>query len=280
MKKAKKNINKKFDLIYKVIFIICFVTCLYSLLNIIRWEKDNRKSQEIVNNLQNTTEVNISTISDDSNIQLINPENESEDSLYWYYTSMDMIDVDFNDLNKKNSDTRGWIQVPGTNINYPFVQSKDNKYYLTHSFEKKYTDAGWVFLDYRNDINNLSKNNIIYGHARLDKTMFGSLRNTLKNSWFNNKDNRIIKVSSENENTLWQIFSIYHIKTESYYITVNFKNDEEFQKYINKSLKRSIYNFNTNVTVDDTILTLSTCYGDHEKLVVQAKLIKKEIKNF
>ena len=280
MKKAKKNINKKFDLIYKVIFIICFVTCLYSLLNIIRWEKDNRKSQEIVNNLQNTTEVNISTISDDSNIQLINPENESEDSLYWYYTSMDMIDVDFNDLNKKNSDTRGWIQVPGTNINYPFVQSKDNKYYLTHSFEKKYTDAGWVFLDYRNDINNLSKNNIIYGHARLDKTMFGSLRNTLKNSWFNNKDNRIIKVSSENENTLWQIFSIYHIKNESYYITVNFKNDEEFQKYINKSLKRSIYNFNTNVTVDDTILTLSTCYGDHEKLVVQAKLIKKEIKNF
>ena len=280
MKKAKKNINKKFDLIYKVIFIICFVTCLYSLLNIIRWEKDNRKSQEIVNNLQNTTEVNISTISDDSNIQLINPENESEDCLYWYYTSMDMIDVDFNDLNKKNSDTRGWIQVPGTNINYPFVQSKDNKYYLTHSFEKKYTDAGWVFLDYRNDINNLSKNNIIYGHARLDKTMFGSLRNTLKNSWFNNKDNRIIKVSSENENTLWQIFSIYHIKTESYYITVNFKNDEEFQKYINKSLKRSIYNFNTNVTVDDTILTLSTCYGDHEKLVVQAKLIKKEIKNF
>lgn len=280
MKKAKKNINKKFDLIYKVIFIICFVTCLYSLLNIIRWEKDNRKSQEIVNDLQNTTEINISTISDDSSIQLINPENESEDSLYWHYTSMDMIDVDFNDLNKKNNDTRGWIQVPGTNINYPFVQSKDNKYYLTHSFEKKYTDAGWVFLDYRNDINNLSKNNIIYGHARLDKTMFGSLRNTLKNSWFNNKDNRIIKVSSENENTLWQIFSIYHIKTESYYITVNFKNDNEFQKYIDKSLKRSIYNFNTNVTVDDTILTLSTCYGDHEKLVVQAKLIKKEIKNF
>ena len=103
--------------------------------------------------------------------------------------------------------------------------------------------------------------------------------NTLKNSWFNNKDNRIIKVSSENENTLWQIFSVYHIKTESYYITVNFKNDNEFQKYIDKSLKRSIYNFNTNVSVDDTILTLSTCYGDHEKLVVQAKLIKKEIKN-
>ena len=107
--------------------------------------------------------------------------------------------------------------------------------------------------------------------------MFGSLRNTLKNSWFNNKDNRIIKVSSENENTLWQIFSIYHIKTESYYITVNFKDKSDYLEYINTSLNRSIHKFNTNVEVNDTILTLSTCHGEKKKLVVQAKLIKKEI---
>ena len=29
---------------------------------------------------------------------------------------------------------------------------------------------------------------------------------------------------------------------------------------------------------DDIILTLSTCHGEKKKLVVQAKLIKKEIK--
>ena len=280
MKKGRKTKKKNIDLIYKIIFIISFIVCLYSLLNIVKWEKENRKSQEIVDKLQNSTEINVSTMGDENNIQLINPENESKNSLYWYYTSMEMIDVNFDELHNKNKDTKGWLQVPGTNVNYPFVQSNDNKYYLTHSFEKKYTDAGWIFLDYRNDINNLSKNNIIYGHARLDKTMFGSLKNTLKKSWFNNKDNRVIRVSTEKENSLWQIFSVYHIKTESYYITVNFKNDDEFQKYINKSLSRSIYNFDTNVSVDDTILTLSTCYGDNEKLVVQAKLIKKEIKNF
>ena len=55
---------------------------------------------------------------------------------------MNMINVNFNDLKKTNPDIVGWIKVNGTNINYPFVQSKDNKYYLTHSFNKSYNSAG------------------------------------------------------------------------------------------------------------------------------------------
>ena len=68
---------------------------------------------------------------------------------------MNLIDVDFTELKQTNSDVIGWIQVNGTNINYPFVQTNDNSYYLTHAFNKSYNDAGWVFLDYRNnDTNN------------------------------------------------------------------------------------------------------------------------------
>lgn len=55
---------------------------------------------------------------------------------------MNMINVNFNDLKKTNPDIVEWIKVNGTNINYPFVQSKDNKYYLTHSFNKSYNSAG------------------------------------------------------------------------------------------------------------------------------------------
>ena len=67
-----------------------------------------------------------------------------------------------------------------TNINYPVVQTNDNEYYLGRAFDKSKNDAGWVFMDYRNDVNNLSDNTIIYGHGRLDKTVFGSLKNALK----------------------------------------------------------------------------------------------------
>ena len=182
------------------------------------------------------------------------------------------------ELKEKNSDTVGWINVNNTNINYPFVQTKDNSYYLNHSFDKKYNEAGWVFLDYRNnnDLNN--KNTILYAHSRLDKTMFGSLSKVLKSSWYNNKDNHIIRLSTDTENTLWQIFSVYKIPEESYYITTNFNNNEEYNKFLNTIKQRSIHNFNTNLDTNDKILTLSTCYSDTERTVVHAKLIKRSPK--
>ena len=185
---------------------------------------------------------------------------------------------DINKLKEKNSDTVGWINVNNTNINYPYVQGKDNNYYLDHSFDKKYNEAGWVFLDYRNDKNLSNKNNILYAHSRLDKTMFGSLSKTLKSNWYNNKDNHIIRLSTETENTMWQIFSVYKIPEETYYITTNFNSDNDYQKFLNTIKERSIHNFSTNLTTEDKILTLSTCYSDTERTVVHAKLIKRSPK--
>ena len=178
-------------------------------------------------------------------------------------------------MKEKNADTVGWINVNNTNINYPYVQYKDNDYYLNHSFDKSYNDAGWVFMDYRNNSDLSNKNTIIYAHSRLDKTMFGSLSNVLKKDWYTNKDNHIIRISKEKSNTLWQIFSVYKIKTESYYITTDFYSDNDYVSFLNTIKDRSIYDFKTNLTSDDRILTLSTCYSDTERTVVHAKLIKK-----
>ena len=126
-----------------------------------------------------------------------------------------------------------------------------------------------------NNINTLDKNTIIYGHGRLNKTMFGSLKNIINSAWYNNKDNYIIKMSTETENTLWQVFSVYHIPTTSDYLQINFSSDNEFEKFANMLLNRSSYNFNTTINSSDKILTLSTCYNDNEKVVLHAKLIKK-----
>ena len=69
-------------------------------------------------------------------------------------------------LLKENQETVSWITVNGTNINYPVVQHSDNEYYLNHSFDGSENSAGWIFLDYRNNIENTEKNTIIYGHSR------------------------------------------------------------------------------------------------------------------
>ncbi len=198
---------------------------------------------------------------------------------YWDYIKMNLINVNFEELKKTNSDVRGWIKVNGTKVNYPFVQAKDNSYYLTRSFNKKKNRAGWVFLDYRNNISNFNdKNTIIYAHGMANQTMFGSLRKIETNGWLKKKDNFVIKLSTEYENTLWQVFAVYHIPTTNDYIVTNFSSSRDFLNFIDKIKSRSSYNFKTDVDADDRILTLSTCYTHTVKLVIHAKLIKREQK--
>lgn len=271
-RKKKKNTTWIFIILFSI-FISIIVFCL---IKIFIWGKDNKDTSKVINDITNA--VNVTLRDDDDNTELVNDTNEEETSDYWYYIKFPLIDVDITELKEKNSDTVGWINVNNTNINYPFVQTKDNSYYLNHSFDKKYNEAGWVFLDYRNNKNLNNKNTILYAHSRLDKTMFGSLSKVLKSSWYNNKDNHIIRLSTDTENTLWQIFSVYKIPEESYYITTNFNNNEEYNKFLNTIKQRSIHNFNTNLDTNDKILTLSTCYSDTERTVVHAKLIKRSPK--
>lgn len=262
------------NIILILIFLILFITLNISIYNIIKWKLDSNKTNEEINTIQENT--NIEEVKDNKGTEIIKQaEKIPKENPYWDYIKMNMIDVNFDNLKKINSDVVGWIKVNGTNINYPFVQSKDNKYYLTHSFNKSYNNAGWIFLDYRNNnINN--RNTIIYAHGRTDKTMFGTLRKVLNNGWINNTNNYVIKISTEKENSLWQIFSIYHIPTTNNYLQTEFKDKREYQRFLNILKNRSNHNFNTSITSNDTILTLSTCYNDSEKMVVHAKLIKKQ----
>jgi len=275
-RKKKRKKKKHTTWIFVILFSIFISIIVFCLIKIFIWGKDNKDTSKVINDITNA--VNVTLRDDDDNTELVNDTNEEETSDYWYYIKFPLIDVDITELKEKNSDTVGWINVNNTNINYPFVQTKDNSYYLNHSFDKKYNEAGWVFLDYRNskDLNN--KNTILYAHSRLDKTMFGSLSKVLKSSWYNNKDNHIIRLSTDTENTLWQIFSVYKIPEESYYITTNFNTNEEYSKFLNTIKQRSIHNFNTNLDTNDKILTLSTCYSDTERTVVHAKLIKRSPK--
>ena len=274
-KKRKRKKKKNTTWIFVILFSIFISIIVFCLIKIFIWGKDNKDTSKVINDITNAVNV---TLRDDDDTELVNDTNEEETSDYWYYIKFPLIDVDITELKEKNSDTVGWINVNNTNINYPFVQTKDNSYYLNHSFDKRYNEAGWVFLDYRNSKNINNKNTILYAHSRLDKTMFGSLSKVLKSSWYNNKDNHIIRLSTDTENTLWQIFSVYKIPEESYYITTNFNSNKEYTKFLNTIKQRSIHNFNTNLDANDKILTLSTCYSDTERTVVHAKLIKRSPK--
>lgn len=236
------------------------------------WQNENNKIKKISGNISNiadVTEVKESDHSSDNNIEVVSDD-------YFKYKDVSMLDVNFNELLKQNKDTKGWIKVEGTNVNYPFVQSADNEYYLKHSYDNTYNKKGWVFLDYRNDMDNLDKNTILYAHGLMNNAMFGSLRKTVKQDWAKNKNNRIIKISTPSSMLLFEVFSSYTIEPESYYITSEFSGDEEFSTFIDTIKSRSFYDYNTSVSTDDKILTLSSCYDNKKRMVLHAKLIAKK----
>ena len=283
-RKIKKNKKTKFKILILNILLIFFLLIIgIGIFKLIKWNNDNNNTSKIVEEINKDVEV--IEKEDDETTEIIGaPEEEVSNepevvSDYWYYVSFPLINVDITSLKEKNSDTVGWINVNNTNINYPYVQTTDNKYYLNHSYDKSYNEAGWVFMDYRNNSNLDNKNTILYAHSRLDKTMFGSLSKVFRRDWHTNKDNHIIRISTETENTLWQIFSVYKIEEESYYITTDFYSDDAYQEFLNTITSRSIYNFNTGLNANDKVLTLSTCYDDNIRTVVHAKLIKRSTNN-
>ena len=263
--KRKFSIKKTLKVLLLFISIFLFI---FSLLHIIDYINNSNKTKKQIKEIKEDVEIKES----DENTEIIESE-EKEENPYWDFIKLNLKDVDLTKLKEQNKDTIGWIEVKGTNVNYPFVQTSDNEYYLTHSFNKKNNSAGWIFLDYRNSIKSLEKNTIIYGHGRYDNTMFGTLKNMFNKTWLNNKQNYVISISTESYDTMWQIFSLYKIKTTTDYLSIDFT-DKEFNSFIKMITERSDYNFNTNVSNTDKILTLSTCYNNETKIVVHAKLIK------
>lgn len=271
--------SKKYKLYKMSVILSSFVFFITSAI-IINWFIQGISVNELSNALVEETVVETVDSGEVVNVEVppepeTNDEYSKKDTLYWKYLNTPLSSVNFDDLLKQNSDTVGWIIVKNTNVNYPVVQTTNNDYYLHHSFNRKTNGAGWVFADFRNDFGNLNQNTVIYAHGRKDKVMFGSLTNTLKPNWYKDTDNQIIQFSTLKYNTMWQIFSIYKVEAESYYITTDFGSDTSYQAFIDKMKSRSIYDFGIDVNTNDKILTLSTCYNDNGiRLVVQAKLVK------
>lgn len=54
--------------------------------------------------------------------------------------------IDFDALAQTNPEIVGWIYVPGTNINYPVVQTNNNSKYLNTLFDGTSNASGAIFL--------------------------------------------------------------------------------------------------------------------------------------
>ena len=199
---------------------------------------------------------------------------DNEINLYRKYGKMNILDISFDELKQVNSDVVAWLQVDGTNVNYPVVQTTDNDFYLNRDITKNLKASGWVFMDYRNSPNLDDNNTIFYGHNLLNKTSFGSLSNTFTDKWVKNS-NHYVLVRVGDVTAVYEIFSTYYIDPEVYYLQTRFFSDYEYQEFLNTLKSRSTHDFGVELTTEDKIITLSTCTDDNKgRKVVHAKRIK------
>ena len=176
-------------------------------------------------------------------------------------------------LKELNDETVGWLNVPGTNIDYPVVKAKDNAYYLRHNFKKEKDYNGWVFMNYLNSAEMLDKNTIIFAHNRYySNIMFGTLNKVGKKTWYQNIKDNLITYSDINKEMKWEVFAAYTVPVTDDYLETNFSTDEDFNKFIKMIRSRSVISSDLEIKSTDKILTLSTCADINTRFVVHAVL--------
>ena len=165
--------------------------------------------------------------------------------------------VDFTSLERINPDVVGWLAAEGTEIDYPVVRGKDNKFYLHHLFTGERNKLGSIFMDYRNHSDFSDKNTIIYGHNMKDGSMFSSLTKYKDQRYYDNFPTMLL-YTPVGDFTI-ELFAGIVVDGNYESVRFDFKDDHDFQNYIDSLKKKSTFESNTIVKADDRIITLCTC---------------------
>ncbi len=182
------------------------------------------------------------------------------------------IPVDFEKLWEINPEIYAWIEIPGTSVAYPIVQSaSDNSYYLNHTIEGMAGYPGSIYTEGINSKDFQDFNTMIYGHDMEDGSMFGGLHQFEDSEYLKNHETLII-YTPEHKLT-YRIFMTLTYDDRHIMGSFDFSEKEEREAYL-----ASIGNTDTEVTADSKIVTLSTCIATQpsNRFLVEAVLVNEE----
>ncbi len=189
-----------------------------------------------------------------------------EDALYLKELSIDA-------LQKTNAEVRGWIAIPGTVVDYPLMQTKDNSTYLTTAWDGSYNAAGSIFLERRSSADFSDFNTIVYGHYMKNGTMFGALHQ-FKDADFLAAHSKVYITDGEMLRR-YEIYAAYEAEVVSDTYRLIFENEEQKESFLARGTEKTIVLTELTPTTQDKILTLSTCTGNgryETRWVLQAVL--------
>lgn len=177
---------------------------------------------------------------------------------------------------KKTQDIRycvAWLEIPGTDIDYPVMQKLGNpEYYLRRNYKGEYSYSGTPFLDAGCSVST-SQNLIVYGHNMKDGTMFSDLMKFKDlNYCMEHQDIKLTVGGIKNEYKLYAICIVD--SSDGWYTFKGQVSEDNFTELISHIKNTSSYISNTKQAVyGDNFLTLSTCdySSDNSRLILIAK---------
>lgn len=179
-----------------------------------------------------------------------------------------VVEIDIEGIKEINPEVIGWIWIPGTEVNYPFLQGTDNQTYLSKSYRLEKDLGGSIFMDYRNGADLSDDNTILYGHNMKNGAMFGGLKKFADPTY--RKANPTVYLFTQNGIRKYRIFAAYKTDSTSRSYTRDLSGSrEEFLSYIASCAGESQIEL---ADKQSRMITLSTCTSVRrtERFVVHA----------
>lgn len=185
------------------------------------------------------------------------------------------ITVDFAAIRAEGEDVCGWLYSDGTVINYPVVRYTNNTYYLTHAYDGTRSDGGALFVDARCAKELGDQNIIVYGHHMKNKTMFGSLLEYQKQTYYD--AHPVLYLLTPTQNYRVEVFAAWFSDSETEHFPVYFASDAARRQFVLNAMNASGFTAAAEYRSSAQMLTLVTCayteYFDDAKFQVNGWLI-------
>ena len=261
MSRKEKHVNESRVSLKKIVLIVLIIIFLLSIGYIIYATFRNKKDVHDNENILENVSINEEQITETKTERMLQLE----------------------ELQKENNEIIGWLEIDGTNVNYPVLQGADNDFYLDHNYKKENSWAGSLFLDKDFDMVNGSSNYLIYGHRNGEGLMFETLLKYANEDFY--KDHKTIKFTTIKEDATYEILAVFYsrvyYKNEQnvfrYYYFVNANNEKEYNDFVKNAKAASIYETGVSAEYGEQLLTLSTCEYSQKngRFVVVAKKVEK-----
>ncbi len=154
-------------------------------------------------------------------------------------TPLDTV-IDWDALRETNPDTIAWIYIPGTDINYPIVQTTNNEKYLKTDFQGEtnwVVSYGALFLDYHCSSDFSNQNNFVYGHNMNNGSMFAQIANLANNDTFN--ETRTVYLFTPTCNYKLESFALLHVDANDTLVQPSTGTSEQQSEYVQDKIDRS-----------------------------------------